>query len=74
MLFVSESLPPNYKHSRLIYCDIVDHFNIQVDNPMTVLTQDQSRQFLASSSARDKYNVTYLTLPSHHILLTNLPS
>ncbi|GAA6061381.1 hypothetical protein JCM10212_000641 [Sporobolomyces blumeae] len=35
---------------------ILDHFNIQVDNPMTVLTQDQSRQFLASASPKDKYN------------------
>ncbi|GAA5952783.1 hypothetical protein JCM21900_005801 [Sporobolomyces salmonicolor] len=34
---------------------ILDHFNIQVDNPMTVLTQDQSRQFLASASPKDKY-------------------
>ncbi|BGP23866.1 DNA repair protein rad18 [Rhodotorula toruloides] len=34
---------------------ILDNFNIQVDNPMTVLTQDQSRQFLASASPKDKY-------------------
>ncbi|GAA6051233.1 hypothetical protein JCM3770_005883 [Rhodotorula araucariae] len=34
---------------------ILDTFNIQVDNPMTVLTQDQSRQFLASASPKDKY-------------------
>ncbi|GAA5823619.1 hypothetical protein JCM11251_000701 [Rhodosporidiobolus azoricus] len=34
---------------------ILDMFNIQVDNPMTVLTQDQSRQFLASASPKDKY-------------------
>ncbi|KAK4698958.1 structural maintenance of chromosomes protein 6, partial [Phenoliferia sp. Uapishka_3] len=35
---------------------ILDHFNVQVDNPMTVLTQDQSRQFLANSTPRDKYD------------------
>ncbi len=37
---------------------ILDHLNIQVDNPMTVLTQDQSRQFLASATGKDKYNVS----------------
>ncbi|CEQ43019.1 SPOSA6832_04907 [Sporobolomyces salmonicolor] len=40
---------------------ILDHFNIQVDNPMTVLTQDQSRQFLASASPKDKYTLAQLT-------------
>lgn len=40
----------------------VDHFSIQVDNPMTVLTQDQSRQFLANSSPKDKYNVSRVFL------------
>ncbi|KAM0788856.1 hypothetical protein ACM66B_002941 [Microbotryomycetes sp. NB124-2] len=35
---------------------ILDHWNIQVDNPMTVLSQDQSRQFLASATSSDKYN------------------
>ncbi|KAG2009547.1 hypothetical protein CC2G_012466 [Coprinopsis cinerea AmutBmut pab1-1] len=34
---------------------ICDHMNIQVDNPMNVLTQDSSRQFLSSSSSGDKY-------------------
>ncbi|GAA5994173.1 DNA repair protein SMC6 [Rhodotorula paludigena] len=34
---------------------ILDAFNVQVDNPLTVLTQDQSRQFLASASEKDKY-------------------
>ncbi|KAG9077431.1 Structural maintenance of chromosomes protein 6, partial [Ceratobasidium sp. UAMH 11750] len=29
--------------------------NLQVDNPVVVLTQDTSRQFLASSKAKDKY-------------------
>ncbi|KAF7299373.1 p-loop containing nucleoside triphosphate hydrolase protein [Mycena indigotica] len=34
---------------------ICDHMNIQIDNPLTVLTQDSARQFLGASSARDKY-------------------
>ncbi|KAG8719122.1 Structural maintenance of chromosomes protein 6 [Ceratobasidium sp. 394] len=35
--------------------NITDHMNLQVDNPVVVLTQDTSRQFLASSKAKDKY-------------------
>ncbi|KAK1222346.1 Structural maintenance of chromosomes protein 6 [Marasmius sp. AFHP31] len=34
---------------------ICDHMNIQVDNPMNVLTQDAARQFLSSSTAAEKY-------------------
>ncbi|KAF7299670.1 p-loop containing nucleoside triphosphate hydrolase protein [Mycena chlorophos] len=34
---------------------ICDHMNIQIDNPLTVLTQDSARSFLGSSSAADKY-------------------
>ncbi|KAI0304378.1 P-loop containing nucleoside triphosphate hydrolase protein [Multifurca ochricompacta] len=34
---------------------ICDHMNIQVDNPMNVLTQDAARQFLSSSHPSDKY-------------------
>ncbi|KAJ7069570.1 P-loop containing nucleoside triphosphate hydrolase protein [Mycena amicta] len=34
---------------------ICDHMNIQVDNPMNVLTQDSARQFLSASSPGDKY-------------------
>ncbi|EJD41896.1 P-loop containing nucleoside triphosphate hydrolase protein [Auricularia subglabra TFB-10046 SS5] len=34
---------------------ICDHLNIQVDNPLTVLTQGSSTQFLSSSHPRDKY-------------------
>lgn len=35
---------------------ICDHANIQVDNPMNVLSQDAARQFLGSSQAEDKYS------------------
>ncbi|KAN0087613.1 hypothetical protein V8E55_006234 [Tylopilus felleus] len=34
---------------------ICDHMNIQVDNPMNVLTQDAARQFLNASHPSDKY-------------------
>ncbi|KAI0632484.1 P-loop containing nucleoside triphosphate hydrolase protein [Trametes polyzona] len=34
---------------------ICDHMNIQVDNPMNILTQDSARQFLAASTPTDKY-------------------
>lgn len=35
---------------------ICDHANIQVDNPMNILTQDAARQFLGSAQAEDKYS------------------
>ncbi|KXN74940.1 P-loop containing nucleoside triphosphate hydrolase protein [Conidiobolus coronatus NRRL 28638] len=34
---------------------ICDHFGIQVDNPLNVLTQDAARQFIGSTSSEDKY-------------------
>ncbi|CAL1712529.1 unnamed protein product [Somion occarium] len=34
---------------------ICDHMNIQVDNPMNILTQDSARQFLSASQPTDKY-------------------
>uniref|UniRef100_U3EQP1 Structural maintenance of chromosomes protein 6 n=2 Tax=Micrurus TaxID=8634 RepID=U3EQP1_MICFL len=34
---------------------ILDHFNIQVDNPISVLTQEMSKQFLQSKNEGDKY-------------------
>ena len=37
--------------------EILDHMNLQVDNPMTILTQDTARQFLGNSSAGDKYKL-----------------
>lgn len=34
---------------------ICDHMSIQVDNPLTVLSQDNARQFLNASSSYEKY-------------------
>ncbi|XP_027496737.1 structural maintenance of chromosomes protein 6 [Corapipo altera] len=34
---------------------ILDHYNIQVDNPVTILTQEMSKQFLQTKSESDKY-------------------
>ncbi|XP_069820641.1 structural maintenance of chromosomes protein 6-like [Dendropsophus ebraccatus] len=35
---------------------ILDHFNIQVDNPLCVLTQDMSKQLLHNKNEGDNYN------------------
>jgi len=35
----------------------MDHIQLQVDNPLTVLTQDTARQFLGNSTAGDKYKL-----------------
>lgn len=35
---------------------ICDYANIQVDNPMNILSQDAARQFLGSSQPEDKYS------------------
>lgn len=36
---------------------ILDHFNIQINNPTAILMQDTSRQFLTTASPKDKYKV-----------------
>lgn len=35
--------------------DICDYFALQLENPMSVLTQDMARQFLSNSNPQDKY-------------------
>jgi structural maintenance of chromosomes protein 6 len=37
--------------------EILDHIQIQVDNPLTVLTQDTARSFLGNSSVGEKYKL-----------------
>ena len=34
---------------------ILDHFNVQIDNPLTILSQDSARQFLNDSAPQEKY-------------------
>ncbi|KAL9549784.1 hypothetical protein MBANPS3_005045 [Mucor bainieri] len=36
---------------------ILDHLNLLVNNPLTMLTQDMARKFLSDSSAEDKYRL-----------------
>ena len=36
---------------------ILDHMNIQVDNPVSLLNQDTSRNFLHSNNPAHKYKV-----------------
>ncbi|KAI5454933.1 Structural maintenance of chromosomes protein 6 [Naganishia albida] len=43
------------KIARTTLGHILDHYDIQVDNPMTVLNQDQSRHFLANADEGKKY-------------------
>lgn len=35
---------------------ILDQFNIQIDNPCSIMTQDVSRRFLGSTNLKDKYD------------------
>ena len=37
---------------------ILEQFNIQVDNPIAVLNQDTSRNFLHSTNPKNKYQVS----------------
>ena len=37
---------------------ILEHFNIQVNNPIAVLMQETTKAFLTTAKAKDKYKVT----------------
>uniref|UniRef100_A0A803N9M3 Uncharacterized protein n=1 Tax=Chenopodium quinoa TaxID=63459 RepID=A0A803N9M3_CHEQI len=40
--------------------ELVEHFNIDVENPCVIMTQDKSREFLQSGNAKDKFKATLL--------------
>ncbi|KAL0292331.1 UNVERIFIED_CONTAM: Structural maintenance of chromosomes protein 6B, partial [Sesamum calycinum] len=40
--------------------EIVEHFNIDVENPCVIMSQDKSREFLHSGNAKDKFKVQLL--------------
>lgn len=36
---------------------ILDHYMIQAENPLNILKQDDSKEFLRTSTSKDKYKV-----------------
>ncbi|OEL37148.1 Structural maintenance of chromosomes protein 6B [Dichanthelium oligosanthes] len=49
--------------------EITEHFNIDVENPCVIMSQDKSREFLHSGNDRDKFKVInfimFLAIPSY---------
>ena len=45
-----------YKDKKTVMMMIEDHFNIVVNNPLNVLTQENAKKFLFSSSSKHKYD------------------
>ncbi|KAG0605052.1 hypothetical protein M758_9G027800 [Ceratodon purpureus] len=45
----------NVAHKREDLQELLDHFNIEVENPCVIMTQDKSREFLHSGSGKDKF-------------------
>ncbi|KAH7441772.1 hypothetical protein KP509_03G053800 [Ceratopteris richardii] len=39
--------------------ELIDHFNIDVENPCVIMSQDKSREFLHSGSGKDKFKFFY---------------
>jgi len=59
----ASKLPPSttekvISHKKDELESILDHMNIQVDNPVTILNQDTAREFLKSNEPKKKYDVT----------------
>ena len=53
--------------------NVLDQFNIQVDNPVVIMSQDTARNFLPSTGGHEKYKVniiqTTVQRPRHVVKL-----
>lgn len=43
-------------HKREDLQELLDHFNIEVENPCVIMTQDKSREFLHAGSGKEKFS------------------
>ncbi|KAL6854585.1 hypothetical protein ACP4OV_019147 [Aristida adscensionis] len=47
--------------------EIVDHFNIDVENPCVIMSQDKSREFLHSGNDKDKFKFFFRATLLHQV-------
>ncbi|KAL9685215.1 hypothetical protein QQ045_022663 [Rhodiola kirilowii] len=47
--------------------DLIEHFNIDVQNPCVIMTQDKSREFLHSGNAKDKFKFFFKATLLQHL-------
>ncbi|GMH11174.1 hypothetical protein Nepgr_013015 [Nepenthes gracilis] len=54
--------------------ELVEHFNIDVENPCVIMSQDKSREFLHSGSSKDKFKFFFKATLLQHVdeLLQNI--
>nr|CAB3445888.1 unnamed protein product [Digitaria exilis] len=56
--------------------EIIEHFNIDVENPCVIMSQDKSREFLHSGNDRDKFTlidcIIFLAIPSQFFFKATL--
>eukprot|EP01018_Ginkgo_biloba_P007528 Gb_31282 [translate_table: standard] len=63
-------------HRREELHELVEHFNIDVENPCVIMTQDKSREFLHSGNDKEKFKFFFRAtlLQQVHDLLKNIRS
>lgn len=47
--------------------ELIEHFNIDVQNPCVIMTQDKSREFLHSGNAKDKFKFFFKATLLQHL-------